>query len=170
MLFLVAAVIVSTVLCLGNLLLTFAILRRLRDHEERLAGGGPFGSPGPDALIGRTMPAFTGTSTRGEAVSEATGRLVGFFSASCGPCRELAAEFARHPDEGRMAFVVLESASEPDRAAILDALGDSPTVLVDPTSQAVAEALGVRSFPTLVQVDEADTVVEARHSLAALAG
>lgn len=168
MLFLVAAVVVLTVLCLGNLLLTFAVLRRLRDHEEQLAGR-PFGLPGEDALIGRTMPEFTGTSTRGEEVSSATGRLVAFFSASCRPCRAEAAEFARHPDEGRLAFVVLESASEPDQAAILDALGDSPTVLIDPTSRTVADELDMRAFPTLLRVDDADTIVAARHSLAALA-
>lgn len=155
--FLVAAVVMLTVLCLGNVLLTFAILRRLRSHEERLAG---FSGSTGEELVGRTLPEIAEVGRRA--------RLVGFFSASCAPCREQAAEFARHPDVDRVAFVLLEAAGEPDRAAILDALGDSPTVLVDPVSKRVAEELGVRSFPVLLQVDDAGTVVSARHSLAAL--
>lgn len=168
--FLLAAVTLLAVLCLGNLLLTFAVLRRLREHEQRLAGLGPAGPPAAEELVGRTMPRFTGTSTRGEPVSDTAGRLVGFFSAACSSCHEQAAAFAGHPDAGRVAFVVLEPAPEADRAAILRALGDSPTVLVDPTSKAVAEQLGVRAFPLLMRTDRSDTVVAARHSLVTLAG
>ncbi|MFE3445688.1 TlpA family protein disulfide reductase [Nocardia sp. NPDC059180] len=170
--FVVAAVVILAVLALLNLLISCAVVRRLRDHEERLGAPGKSRSEGRDPLIGRRLPAFDALSTRGERVSGSaiTGpdRLVAFFSAGCAPCRDQAAEFARHPDADRVAIVLMEPAAQTDQEAILAALGDSPIVVAEPTGSAVAEALGVHRFPQLVLLDEAGVIVASRHSLAAL--
>ncbi|MGI5130296.1 TlpA family protein disulfide reductase [Pseudonocardia sp. CA-107938] len=166
-----AAVVVLAVVVLLNLLITFAVLRRLRSHESLLAGGS--GVSDSDAeLLGRTLPEFDAVSTAGAAVTNTsdTARMVGFFSATCAPCRDQAAAFAVHDDPNRVAFVLMEGAPEADRDAILAALAGSPTVVVEPASTQVTEAMGVRSFPQILQLDATGVVVSAGHSVRALAG
>jgi peroxiredoxin len=172
MAFIVAAIVVLAILLLLNLLITFAILRRLRNHEERLgAGSAHTGERG--ALIGSRLPEFTATSTSGERVDSAEivgpDRLVGFFSASCKACLEQATHFANHPDPGRVALVVMDSADDATQAAIVAALDGAPTVITDSVSGTVATALGVTGFPQLLVLDAGGTVVAARHSVPGLA-
>src|SRR3954471_21322831 len=59
---LVAGVVVLAVVVVFNLLITCAVLRRLRSHEARLASGAGAGGSGAE-LIGRSLPEFTATST-----------------------------------------------------------------------------------------------------------
>lgn len=105
---LMALVVVLTVLCLGSLLLTLAVVRRLRVHEEMIAAIA-FPGPGLEPLAGRRQPdshrqrrriGISGAAVAGE-------RLVGLFSAGCWACVEQAREFKRHPDPDRVAVVVL---------------------------------------------------------------
>jgi len=165
-----AAVAVLAVVVVFNLLITFAVLRRLRSHEERLARGGGAGEPGAE-MLGRSLPEFTATSTTGATVTNAGGsaRLVGFFSATCAPCREQAVEFARHDDPNRLAIVLMEDAPAAEQEGILAALAGSPTIVTEPTSSVLATTMEVRSFPQLLQLDAAGVVVGARHSVRALA-
>ncbi len=158
--YVVAAVVVLTVLVILNLLITFAVLRRLRIHEERLAMPASGGAGDREQLIGRRLPRFGASGAI---------RLVAFFSAGCAPCEEQAAEFARHPDAERVAILVPGSGADAERQRLLSALGDAPTVIEEPTGGALAEELGVRSFPQLLLLDKSGTIVAARHSLAALA-
>ena len=152
-----------------NLLITFAVLRRLRSHESRLAGGAGAVESGAE-LLGRPLPEFTATSTTGATVTNAgdTARLVGFFSATCAPCRDQAVEFARHDDPNRLAIVLMEGAPAAEQEAILAALAGSPTIATEPTSTTVARAMEVRSFPQLLQLDAAGVVIGARHTVRAL--
>lgn len=159
MAYVVAAVVVLAVLVVLNLLLTFAVLRRLRIHEERLATPGATRPGDRDELIGRQLPQYASTGAT---------RLVAFFSAGCAPCVEQAAEFAGHPDADRVAILVLGLAPEAERQRLRTALGDAPTVIGEPTGDALAGELGVHSFPQLLLLDQSGTVVAARHSLAAL--
>jgi hypothetical protein len=164
------AVVVLAVVVVFNLLITFAVLRRLRVHEERLARGVAVGEPGDD-LLGRALPTFTATSTTGATVTDASGtaRLVGFFSATCAPCREQARAFAQHDDPNRLAIVLMEDAPAADQEAILAALAGSPSIVADSTSSELATMMGVSSFPQLLQLDSTGIVVDARHSVRALA-
>jgi hypothetical protein len=157
--FLVAAVVVLAVLCLGNLLLLFAVLRRLRGYEERLAAGSPERAARLD-LVGRRLPAAAGPV--------GTTRLVGVFSASCQPCHEQAALFAAHDDPARVALVLDGGAGADQRSAMLAALSGAPRLLTEPDSGAVADELGIRTYPVLLRLDEDGTVLAAEHSLAAL--
>jgi hypothetical protein len=157
--FLVAADVVLAVLCLGNLLLLFAVLRRLRGYEERLTAGSP-GQPARLDLVGRRLPAAAGLV--------GTTRLVGVFSASCQPCHEQAALFAAHDDPARVALMLDSSASDDQRSAMSATLAGAPRVLTEPDSGAVAGELGIRTYPVLLRLDGNGTVVAAEHSLAAL--
>jgi hypothetical protein len=167
---LVAAVLVLAVVVVFNLFITFAVLRRLRSHEARLASGAGVGDSGKE-LLGRSLPEFTATSTAGATVTHAgdSARLVGFFSATCAPCRDQAVEFAKHDDPNRLAIVLMEDAPAVDQEAILAALAGSPTIVAEPVSTTLVTTMEVRSFPQLLQVDAAGIVVGARHTVRALA-
>jgi hypothetical protein len=92
--YLVAAVVLLSVVCLLNLLLTLGILRRMR--AQAASGGqhaGPPYSLGPGSSIGE----FTAVTTDGERVSDDTlTGLVGFFSAGCEACHELLPRFVEY--------------------------------------------------------------------------
>ena len=89
---LIAAVVVLAVLCVGNMLVTFAALRRLRELGERLTSGGSGVPPGAESLVGKVVPKFAVSTTDGRLFSRdqllRMPRLIGFFSASCEPCHE----------------------------------------------------------------------------------
>src|ERR1041384_1123039 len=92
MMFLTAAVVLVGILCALDLFLTFAVVRRLREHTtelERLAGMALPGSGGsaPGVLVGRSLP-------EPAAVGAGQSRLVGFFDSNCSTCFEHAPEFA----------------------------------------------------------------------------
>src|SRR5437879_2432331 len=107
--FVVAAIVLLAVLCLVNMMITFAVLRRLRSHEEKLATRSWRDTSRHAALLGRELPEFETTSTAGAAVSHADlvgkSRLVGIFSATCKACHEQARAFAKLKDPDRVAFV-----------------------------------------------------------------
>jgi hypothetical protein len=71
--FLIAAVVLVGLLCAVDLLLTFAVLRRLREHAQRLgrlsasASAAGNGTPGidRDKLLGRELPEFSDAPRRG---------------------------------------------------------------------------------------------------------
>jgi hypothetical protein len=171
--FIVAAIVVLAILVVGNLLITSAVLRRLRHYEEQFAAGGVPRSGRQEEVIGKELPEFDGTNTRGEPVSRSSivgpDRLVAILSAGCSSCHEQAARFARHPDPDRVAIVVLDGDDAAQREALLAAVDNCPTVIAEPASSLIVEAMGVRVFPLLLKADEAGVVVEARTSLTALA-
>jgi thiol-disulfide isomerase/thioredoxin len=156
--FLAAAVVLVGALGLFNLLLTFAVLRRLREHTEELARLRDVRHFDPAAydsgvLVGRTLPEFaTSTGNRPE--------LVGFFDATCSTCHEHAPEFAvvaRRP--GGVAVV---TGAGPGADDLIGLLADVPTVLTGDEAAEVADSLGVQAFPTFLRVDQEGTIVRAQ--------
>lgn len=169
---LMALVVVLTVLCLGNLLLTFAVVRRLRVHEEKMAAIA-FPESDLDTLVGRRLPELAvgdgdGDGSVSPAVTVADERLVGLFSAGCRACVEQARQFQRHPDPDRVAVVVLGAADADMAEELLVALDGAPAIVSEPASSRIADELGVSAFPVLLRVDESDVVVRAGHALASL--
>src|SRR6266545_2616592 len=86
--YLVAAIVLLGAVCTVNLILTLALIRRLREQA-----GGPPGprQPLPKVIVGiGERPAeFTAATTEGEPIDRdaVAGGLVGFFSPQCSPCR-----------------------------------------------------------------------------------
>lgn len=175
--FLVAAVVLVGVLCLLNLTLTFAMLRRLREHQAelgRLSGGMP--PPFGDDLVGRPVPRFHAAAVDGASVTRDSllgrPRLVGFFSAGCQPCHEQAPEFGKWlseqgGDSSEGVAVVTDSGPEADELVAL--LRDKATVVTGSDAFAVADAFAVSGFPTFLQVDAEGVVTACEASMRSLA-
>ncbi|MEO3775223.1 TlpA disulfide reductase family protein [Micromonospora sp. B9E7] len=166
--FVVAAVALLGALCMVNLLLTFGVLRRLREQTaelNRLSGVLPPEMPAPEELVGTPVPAFAATAIDGTPVTRDSlvgrPRLVGFFSAGCAPCHEQAPLFAKWlAEQGGDAStaVAVITDSGPEAVELATSLTDTATVVVEPDAFSVSQAFGVRGFPTFLRVD-ADGVI-----------
>lgn len=139
-----------------NLLLAFAIVRKLREHTEILAAaesGGPGLMPGNE-VVGE----FAVLSTDGEALSNAAlypGTLAAFLSPDCAPCEEKIPSFvataATHPGgRARVLAVVVGSGEGAD--AMAQQLSAVARVVIEGQRGSVGAAFGVRGFPTLCMV------------------
>lgn len=158
MMFLTAAVVLVGILCAADLFLTFAVVRRLREHTaelERLAGLASSGRGGydPSVLVGRSLP---------EPAAAGTGqsRLVGFFDANCSTCFEHAPEFAAMAGRQTLVAVVNGSGQKADELAGL--LADVPAVRGEAALQTVVE-LDIQVFPMFVRVTP-DGVISYAHA------
>lgn len=138
-----------------NLLLTIGVIKRLREHTTLLAEV----TPPPMVKVGQEVSDFETTSFDGQRIAAdllEPGTLVGFFSPTCGPCKEKLPKFVSH--------VGALPAEQPTPLAVVigevDAAGDflaqlTPVarVVVERGDGPVSRAFGVRAYPTLLRVD-----------------
>src|SRR5262249_48176669 len=90
-----ACVALVAALCLLDMLMTFAITRRLRVHTELLAGRDPVDLPIIGVPVGEIPTAGPRTTLAGERLDGLAGlRPVSFFSTSCSACPEQVPPFA----------------------------------------------------------------------------
>jgi thiol-disulfide isomerase/thioredoxin len=155
------------VLCLANLALLFAVIRKVRVLEERVDRFPVFG---PAALlpVGSKAPEFAATTTAGESRSLAdlagSRSIVGFFSPNCEPCRAQLPEFiefAKALPGGfghALAVVVGESPAASGFAAELDAAAD---VVITARQGPLARVFSVRGTPAFYLIGP-DGRIEAR--------
>jgi thiol-disulfide isomerase/thioredoxin len=179
--YLITANVVLGILCSLDLVLTLGVVRRLRDHSERLsqltvAPPKP-AEPTPMMPVGEAVDGFSVVTTDGETVSPDTftvPTLVGFFSPECEPCQEQAPEFARFAaaipgGRGATLAVVLDTGEvSREFAATLAAA----RVVLEPADGSLAKAFKIKGFPAIGIVDEHGVVVDASYRvdhLAALA-
>jgi hypothetical protein len=160
---LMAGVVVVGVLCLLDLLLTFGVIRRLREHASLLAGRGA-AEPPVGLTAGESPGAFTAETISGDVVTGAAGlRLVAFFSSWCAACPERVPPFldylSRHRI-GRESALVVVAADDGTRAPYLDRLAEAAQACVEPTEGQIARAFQVAGFPAFFLLD-ADGVVTA---------
>ncbi|HET7018614.1 MAG TPA: hypothetical protein VFI65_32145 [Streptosporangiaceae bacterium] len=157
---LAAAVIFVGCLCLLDLLLTFGVLRRLREHATLLAsipaGQDPGLAPG-----GRPAP-FTALSTTGQAISGPSGlRIAAFFSTSCSVCPGTIAPFVQyvksaglHPDN-----VLAVVAAEADAKDYLVGLSGVASVCLEPHGGSLGHAFQIKGYPAFFLLDSDGVVV-----------
>jgi hypothetical protein len=154
-----------------NLVLTFGVIRRLRDHEARLSVG-----PGATAAarIGQPVGDFRTVSLSGrpvDAMSRGGRRLVGFMKPDCQPCKEQLADFvalaARWPG-GRDRVLAVISGTTEQAEPFADQLCGVAEVVIEPPGGSMAQAFGVHGFPAYVHVDANGLVVAAEHRLSRL--
>lgn len=150
---LLAAVILVGALTIVNLLLTFGVIRRLREHEARLAAV----SLAPPEVItlpaGQRVAAVTTSARDGSPVSTDASEptLYGFFSPSCDSCHERLDDFRQaasdHP--GRTVAVVVPDGGDLD--SFLTELAGF-TVVVEELGGPLTGAFGVQGFPAFAHV------------------
>lgn len=161
------AVAIVGVMCLLNLLLTFGVIRRLREHTELLNQRviDRAAAPGPIMLeAGRTVGDFSVTTVDGAEVSNAdlTGRrLVGFFSPSCSACAENMPAYVAHAQTqagGRDRVLSVVVGSEAETADMTRQLEKVSTVVRDVEQGPISRAFAVDGYPAYGILD-GDTVV-----------
>ncbi len=169
----IAVVVVCVLLTALNLVMTLGVIRRLRDHSERLAGLAEAGTePWRDPIIGpgRRPGPFSAVGVDGERVGDAdlaAGGLVAFFSPGCGICAEWLPRFvdaatALGDRRRALAVVVAPSATDPAAAEQVAALRAAATVVVENDKGPLTEAFQVSGYPAMVRLDEHGTVVASR--------
>jgi thiol-disulfide isomerase/thioredoxin len=172
--YLVAAVVIVGILCLLDLVLTYGVIRRLREHTEQLAQRPA--TPFPDIIIGAgsTVGAFTATTEDGESISAddlQVDTLVGFFSPWCGACEEKLPSFldaaAAHPGGRDHALAVVIGPAE-DAKEQVAALSPKARVIVAPHGHDIEKAFEITGFPCFALLGE-DLVVKASGALEAVA-
>jgi len=179
MAYLTAAVIIVGVLCALDLVLTLGVIRRLRDHAERLStvAEGRDAHPEPDIMTpkGATVGGFSAVTVDGDAVALELidgPTLVGFFTPGCEPCKEQLPQFVARAAEmpgGRarvLAAVIGEGEVADEYAATLSTVA---RVVLEPTRGALTKAFGVDGFPAVALVDEHGVVLDSGYRVDRLA-
>lgn len=168
---LVAWLSLLTVICLLNLIFTFGVIRRLREHTQQLASRP---AAAPDLMMltaGEQIDGFTATTTTGLTVSRAglTGlTLVGFFSPHCRACQERLPSFRTRAADlpgGRAQVIAVAIGSADETAELQTQLADVAQVVVEPEQSDMALAFGVRAYPAFALVDAGGTVVASGYDL-----
>src|SRR3954468_18824844 len=129
--FLIALVVLLTALGVLNLLLTVALVRRLREHTKlldalyELVGVEPGISPDRTGIVpGETVGDFRTTTVDGEPVGRddlAPATVVAFLAATCDSCHEQLPDLLTYARErGRQRVL-----------AVVDGAGGDPTELVE---------------------------------------
>ena len=138
-------------LCLLDMLMTFAVIRRLRIHTELLAGRDPVDLPIIGVPVGGIPAAGPRTTLAGEPLDGLAGlRLVAFFSTSCSACPEQVAPFVayvsghRLPRQSVLAVVVRTGDEVP---AYLDQLTAVAQVCAEHHGGDLGAAFGLGGFP-----------------------
>lgn len=170
--FLIAAVVIVGLLVLLDLVLTFGVIRRLREHTALLAERP---SSMPELLIGagETVGSFTATTVAGVDLSKtdlANGTLVGFFSPGCSACEAQLPRFVEmagaHP--GGAERVLAAVIGEGDGEKYVDALKPVAAVVTVPHGHELETAFRVSGYPSFARIGE-EQVIEAGGALADVA-
>lgn len=153
---LIAAVAVVGVLCVLDLVLTFGVIRRLREHTSMLTGGAA--PPAVGLAEGESPGAFEAVTVRGEAVSSGTAglRMVAFFSSGCPACPGQVAPFMEylgrhHISPDSVLAVVATDNGTP--APYLDRLAKVARTCVEPPDGDIARAFRLSGFPAFCLLD-----------------
>ena len=176
MVFLGVAVAIVGALGLLDLLLTFGVIRRLRQHTEMLSRAG-----GPDIPVigpviglasGEPVAAFSALTLGGERLTGASGlRVAGFFSSACSACPERVGPFADYLADHRVAREsVLSVVVAPDDGvpSYADRLIEAGRVCAVREDSEVLKAFKVAGFPAFCLLDADGGLVTASYDPAML--
>jgi hypothetical protein len=162
MIYLIAAVVLVGLLCVFDLFLTFAVLRRLRENTaelDRLSVQPQIQMYDPKVLEGTTVPELADGS--GE-------RLVAFFEATCDACHEHAPQFAASA-RGYDSAMAVVSGRGPQAEELLALVGPDVPVTRADEAKALVKRVGLTAFPTFVLVDADGTITRAGTDVSELA-
>ncbi|SDY96336.1 hypothetical protein SAMN05421504_10829 [Amycolatopsis xylanica] len=155
MTFLVAAVVFVGALCLFELLLTFAVLRRLREQGEELA-----------ALKAKHGHRYDPAVLTGKEIPVTGHDLVGFFDSGCPTCHEEAPHFAELAVH-HTALAVISGAPK-DVTDLIELLSPVASLVLGDEASELVTAVDIQAFPTFLRVS-GSRIDQAQTSVAALA-
>jgi hypothetical protein len=160
---LTAAVIIVGVLCTADLLLTFGVIRRLREHTTLLSSQNGHGTEVVRLAVGQAPSAFTAVTTGGQQLTGPAGlRIVAFFSSTCSICPRRVPGFVDylHAYHIRQADALAVVLAGPDEAvSYLDSLAEVATVCIQATDGELAMAFQVAGYPAFCLLDETGAVL-----------
>jgi thiol-disulfide isomerase/thioredoxin len=172
--YVIASVVLVGILCGVNLLLTFGVVRRLKEHAELLAGTPRVVDHDPSVPVGSVVGEFSIATADGEVIARDSldgGTVVGFFSPGCGPCEELLPRFVEYAvsEGGRRRVVAVLAASDAEAGEMVSQLAPVARVVVEGAfGGPVSTAFGVRGYPALCVVAGDGTVVAGGSTMDAL--
>lgn len=153
----IAAVALVGGLCLVDLLLTFGVIRRLREQTTMLSGTPPRPRQASGLSAGDLPGAFSAVTTEAERVSGAAGlRVVAFFASWCSVCPERAQPFADYLSaHGITRDSALAVSIGPGRTPppYLDVLTGMARICVEEEDGEIAKAFQVNGFPAFIVLD-----------------
>ncbi len=161
MVYLAVALVAVAALCTWDLLLTLAVLRRLRDRPNGTMGADTGGIP-----VGAAVGSFGTRCVEGVPLTErdlADGALVAFFTTGCVPCRNklpaFVAEARTMGSRRQVIAVVVSPGATPDETAEAETmarrLAPVARVLVEGADGPCTAAFGVTAFPCQFAVSAA---------------
>ena len=157
--YLVGGVIVAVALTVLNLVLTFGVIRRLREHTELLSERSTVGPPDLMLGVGQAPDTFVATTTEDEQIRPETfvgEQLIGFFSPSCQPCREKAPLFVERAAAAGRTRALAVVVGGPDEVGELVTLFEpAARVVVESTmgTGSITHAFKVKGFPAICVLD-----------------
>lgn len=149
-----------------NLVLVLGVVRRLREHAQRISRLSPE-PPNPMLAVTERADPFDAVTVEGEHLSRAmlTGlTLVGVFSPSCPACAERLPrflEFAGSFPGGRDQVIAIVVGERDEAAEQVAALSPVGRVVVEEMESSIIKALKIRGFPAFGILDDSGTVVSA---------
>jgi len=159
----IAAVAVVGVLCLLDLLLTFGVIRRLKEHTAMFAERGSLAPPVIGLAEGERPGAFSAMTTDGQHVDESTPlRLAAFLSTSCSICPErvpllLKYLTAHHIDRASVLAVVVGPDGE--KAPYFESLAEVAQICIEPDEGDVSKAFRAAGYPAFCLLSADGTVL-----------
>ncbi|MEU6729831.1 hypothetical protein ABZ917_39530 [Nonomuraea wenchangensis] len=158
--------VMGCLMCL-NLLFTYGVVRRLKEHEKQLAdlGSGDVLPPATPA-VGTDIPDFHAVTVDGREVGRnVLGKgeaYVAFFTTGCAPCRERLPEFARFAEDRPNARVLAVIAGEPGKAMeMAGSFGDGVMTVVEEGPAALSSTFDVDRYPTILALRDGTIEVNA---------
>lgn len=137
-------------LCLVNLVLVLAAIRRVSTQEHMPPRYAPLRLP-----LGSSIPEFSAVTVAGEerTRSDLLGApsLIGFFSPNCAPCHSQLPDFikAAMTISGGPSHVLAVVVGESDDAIeFTNGLADSASVVIEPRRGPLVSAFSATGFPT----------------------
>lgn len=159
---LTAAVVAVGILCVLDLLLSFGIIRRLREQNEQLRDLREKQSAAePDIML----PAGSRVELSDVDVA---GALVGFFSPNCEPCKERMPQFIEYATGHRGKVIAIAAGDADEVADMVVRLGEVAKVVVETMGGPLHNAFGTTGYPAVCLVDDDKTVVASGWEMSAL--